>query len=432
MFFENLFGNRLRWLILPSILTVSPIPAQDKSAKVDSSTFVQTFGKPLFIYDTYTFPAQNTGKSQVRIFVRFVNDILQFVKVNEADYQARYEVSTEILDEDGGHVAGDIWRQKIATRTYEETNSRNAVNQHEFTFNLEAGSYELRIEVTDLETKRHLVRKDNIDIRNLPNNKIGLSDIIFVDSIKMDSSGITHIVPNMTKTYEEPTSEFAGYFELVSGRQDSVKLRVRIYDEENNALFDDSKAVLGERKRYSEVVKIKGRIETPGHYFFVVEARTLEEKVMVRQDFFIQYAEKKPSLDHTSPALLHAMKYICDSDDYKLITEASGAARRNLIDTFWQQRDPMPKTAENELREEFRRRVEFTMRHFSVTTEGKPGWQTDRGRIYILYGQPSEVRRRSVDIDSNPYEFWYYNDIDRRFVFLDKSGKGAYRLVHKD
>jgi len=84
------------------------------------------------------------------------------------------------------------------------------------------------------------------------------------------------------------------------------------------------------------------------------------------------------------------------------------------------------------LREELERRVKFGNQHFSVAAEDRPGWQTDRGKIYVIYGAPSEVRRRSLEVGSNPYETWYYLHIARRFVFLDKSGEGNYRLVHKD
>ena len=126
------------------------------------------------------------------------------------------------------------------------------------------------------------------------------------------------------------------------------------------------------------------------------------------------------------------MAFISDSDEYNLIMQASGSERIELIRQFWQQRDPTQDTPANELKEEFHRRVQFCARYFSVPLKDKQGWSTDRGKTYIVFGRPGELRRRSVDIDSNPYEIWYYSGIDRRFVFLDKSGFGDYKLVHKD
>jgi GWxTD domain-containing protein len=114
------------------------------------------------------------------------------------------------------------------------------------------------------------------------------------------------------------------------------------------------------------------------------------------------------------------------------MADAGRSEQSGLMDAFWEQRDPTPATPENELRSEFRRRVRFAMQHFSVSKRDRQGWETDRGRIYITHGPPTDLRRRSMDTDSNPYEIWYYGQVDRRFVFMDRSGNGDFKLVHKD
>ncbi|MBZ5704996.1 MAG: GWxTD domain-containing protein [Acidobacteriia bacterium] len=62
--------------------------------------------------------------------------------------------------------------------------------------------------------------------------------------------------------------------------------------------------------------------------------------------------------------------------------------RDNFIEAFWQRRDPTPDTVENEFKEEHYRRIEYANEHFPA---GIPGWKTDRGRIYIMYGPPDEI-----------------------------------------
>ena len=63
---------------------------------------------------------------------------------------------------------------------------------------------------------------------------------------------------------------------------------------------------------------------------------------------------------------------------------------------------------------------------------GKEGWQTDRGRVYLLYAEPDEVERFPNQGDSKPYEIWQYNQIESGviFVFIDRTGLGDYTLVH--
>jgi len=62
--------------------------------------------------------------------------------------------------------------------------------------------------------------------------------------------------------------------------------------------------------------------------------------------------------------------------------------RDNFIEAFWQRRDPTPDTEENEYKEEHYRRIAYTNEHFAA---GIPGWKTDRGRMYIMYGPADEV-----------------------------------------
>jgi len=92
--------------------------------------------------------------------------------------------------------------------------------------------------------------------------------------------------------------------------------------------------------------------------------------------------------------------------------------RDRFIRAFWARRDPSPETPENEFKDEHLRRIAYANAHFSVT--GKPGWKTDRGRLYIVAGPPDQVQRnpfgRTFDSRGNPAseydsEIWTYNSL---------------------
>jgi TonB family protein len=111
---------------------------------------------------------------------------------------------------------------------------------------------------------------------------------------------------------------------------------------------------------------------------------------------------------------------------------ATDDERDHFIEQFWQQRDPTPGTAENEFKEEHYRRIAYSSR-FSATSLS--GWQTDRGRIYILYGPPDEIESHpSGESGSAPFEEWLYNHIegvgDRIiFTFTDTQRNGEYHMT---
>jgi GWxTD domain-containing protein len=76
--------------------------------------------------------------------------------------------------------------------------------------------------------------------------------------------------------------------------------------------------------------------------------------------------------------------------------------RDQFIEAFWQRRDPTPDTEENEYKEEHYQRIAYANEHFAA---GIPGWKSDRGRIYIMYGKPDEI-------DSHPSGGTYERPIE--------------------
>jgi len=120
-----------------------------------------------------------------------------------------------------------------------------------------------------------------------------------------------------------------------------------------------------------------------------------------------------------------------DEDVVWIITDEERAAfkqlsndeeRDNFIEAFWQRRDPTPDTEENEYKEEHYQRIAYSNEHFAA---GIPGWKTDRGRIYIIYGKPDEIESHPSggtyerpmeegggETSTYPFEDWRYRYIE--------------------
>src|SRR5215472_3915224 len=107
--------------------------------------------------------------------------------------------------------------------------------------------------------------------------------------------------------------------------------------------------------------------------------------------------QKKKNAKGLKQELSKTYKKWLDEDVVWIITDEERAAFKQLsndeerdqfIEAFWQRRDPTPDTVENEYKEEHYRRIAYANEHFAA---GIPGWKTDRGRIYIMYGPADEV-----------------------------------------
>ena len=63
--------------------------------------------------------------------------------------------------------------------------------------------------------------------------------------------------------------------------------------------------------------------------------------------------------------------------------------RDQFMKQFWEHRNPTPNSSENKAKDEHYRRIAYANLHF--TTASAPGWKTDRGRVWIVYGPPGEI-----------------------------------------
>ncbi|HKK21216.1 MAG TPA: GWxTD domain-containing protein, partial [candidate division Zixibacteria bacterium] len=79
---------------------------------------------------------------------------------------------------------------------------------------------------------------------------------------------------------------------------------------------------------------------------------------------------------------------------------------------------------------EFYRRVNIANQNF--THMYRQGWRTDRGRVYIMYGEPDQVDDYPVVPDRHPYQEWHYyrGTKYRKFIFVDVNEDGDYRLEY--
>lgn len=156
---------------------------------------------------------------------------------------------------------------------------------------------------------------------------------------------------------------------------------------------------------------------------------------------------------NVKPELKKAYKDWLDKDVTYVITDeerkafkklATDDERERFIEEFWRRRDPDPDTEENEFKEEYYERIAYANEHFA---SGIPGWKTDRGRIWIMYGKPDgrethpmggQYDRPSYEgggsTSTYPFETWFYRYIAGvgsgiEIEFVDPTGSGEYRIA---
>jgi GWxTD domain-containing protein len=137
--------------------------------------------------------------------------------------------------------------------------------------------------------------------------------------------------------------------------------------------------------------------------------------------------------------------YIITDEERKAFKELSNdEEREKFIESFWDRRNPNPDSEDNEFKDEHYRRIEYANEHFAA---GVPGWRTDRGRIYIVFGPPDEIESHPSggtyqrpteegggETQTYPFEDWRYRHIDgigEQVIveFVDDCMCGSYEMT---
>ncbi len=106
--------------------------------------------------------------------------------------------------------------------------------------------------------------------------------------------------------------------------------------------------------------------------------------------------------------------------------------KRKFMYEFWLRRDPNSSTPQNEYKIDYVKRVLEADASFKEQT--REGWQTDRGRIYVLYGRPDDIERYPFEANKKQHEIWRYEKLEGGaicvFVERPPEGSGFFDLVH--
>jgi len=137
---------------------------------------------------------------------------------------------------------------------------------------------------------------------------------------------------------------------------------------------------------------------------------------------------------------------ISPEERHSFLHLATNEEREQFIEAFWQRRNPDPDSPENTFKEEHYRRIAYANEHFA---SGIPGWKTDRGKIYIMWGPADEVDSHPTggnwdrpsdqgggSTTTYPWETWRYRHLDGEGLgenveleFVDPTSTGEYHLT---
>ncbi len=309
-------------------------------------------------------------------------------------------------------------------------------------------------------------KKDSVEyffnLSALPSDMFSLSDIQFASNIKQseNTSSVFYkntyeVIPNPSSVYGQSLPVIYYYAELynLTVKKESELLRVDaiLLNSQNHVVSKKSKFIGRKNSSIVEAGAMNINKFPTGTYIFVLAlsdtsinltAATSKKiyiynpnvKDTIQSDYsdMSYIASEFASMGEAEVEETFAVsKYIASKKEVQQWQSLSTLdAKRKYLFGFWSAKDLNPATPENEFKKEYFRRVEASNKQFG--TFQKRGWQTDRGRILISYGEPSEIDRFPNELNKKPHEIWTYHNLESGalFVFADLSGFADYLLLH--
>jgi GWxTD domain-containing protein len=398
-------------------------------------------------------------RTLVNGFVRVPHRMLSLVTQGPGRFAA-YRVDFRVTDEQGTVLATDAWSRRVA---WGNAPMPGAQSVEPFAFAVTPGSYTVSIAVQDSASGfRQTV--------NLPLTGFGsrprASDLLLAYGIRRVTGSDTltgagevrkgglfiESAPDLTLTPNRAVLWY--YCEVYSDSAASIPWEVRV-------LGSDGRVVVASQPTRTAVAAGGGTIAAsidlgglpPGSYTLALAlgaggADTATRGAPFRMGGFeteqavTAATQSAPPGDDmftevgeaTLDSLYEPLVYLASREELKPYEGLTVEGKRRFLREFWRRRDPTPGTWENELQTAFYARIADANRRFREGGAGAvPGWRTDRGRVFIVHGEPDDVLRRPQSGPDRPWEAWKYTkDRITKFVFLDLTRLGNYSLIFTD
>lgn len=442
-------------------------------------------------------------------FSQGINAIYSFTTYNIPTKSPYVEVNTSIDSKSISYVKNNEGKEtglvelvliikKDSSIVYVEKRDLNVIKSNDNSsvmdiqrIGLENGKYVARFEIKDKnKTSQPLTIEDNFEV-NYPQNQIAVSDVQIIDSYKKSteqsirSKNGLDITPYIFDAIPESKNQITYYAEIYNsdkqfGKDSNYVISVVIENIRTGKKFEAIQKI--KREQAKEVTVVMGNLDIEqlpqGSYFLVVEARDRKNILYAYNKIaFFRYSNIQEKLISEIPAdafvnnisekeineYLYCLLPIASESQKKFIKKNTNTSsledKRYFLYAFW--RSINPDNPSGEWRN-YMNEVEYVNKKYS--TKIKKGYETEMGRVYLVYGKPdilidekfksnSGIRKRTTaDKVSNieavnaspdgvsymPYQIWKYKrtpfgETNKGFVFYaPQNNLEEYQLLHSD
>jgi GWxTD domain-containing protein len=238
------------------------------------------------------------------------------------------------------------------------------------------------------------------------------------------------VIPSCSREYGDNNTDLKFYYEFYgdSSITDSLRFNYIVKDNKDNIAANQTTEYM-KSSNIGQIGSVNLEHLKPGIYQLEVSSPDVSAKKIItaKGDFRISWSALA-LVENDFTTAVEQLRYIAKSGEMDKLKKVPESERAKSWNDFWKAKDPSPGTDENEIKDEYYRRIAYANEHFSLPN--KDGWKTDFGMVYIINGEPDERERHPFELESKSYELWYYYNPRRTFLFIDTNGYGEYVLQY--
>ena len=395
--------------------------------------------------------AADGARAALDVYTAVPNTSLRFLARADG-FEARYAVTVGVyaLDAEGaqqGLVVSRTFERDVAAPDYDATQDGALEDRAVQTLDVPPGRYVVEVAVEDGASGRALTREVGHVVRDVTSGAVALSDPLLLSAYDPAAGTATPIVGATVSTEDDA---FWISYSLHAPEATSLDVTYVVTEQSRVrerpsfgallGLAPRQQADLGTPVAVTERLDLEAgttpaafRIETEalqvGDYTLTVRLATPdgEELASVDKRFAVRWMGLDSQIADLDQAIAQ-LRYVAKEGELRAIQNAPSAEeQRRLFLNFWRGRDPTPGTDRNEEMETYYFRVAYANQRYSRFHDR--GWNTDRGEIFIRFGEPDYIDNHPFNYGTRPYQIWNYYGQGRRFIFVDETGMGDFRLL---
>ena len=391
----------------------------------------------------------DNDKSFVELYFMLPRFAMQRYELPNGDQQGQFLLAVNIYQGEENVYAKTITVDDVVTKG--DTVRSNDYIPELLSLHLLPGKYDMKTMVKDTYSGKISQRNDVLNIQQYDMSVLQLSDIEIASYAantryknKFTKLGVYDIVPLANPEFDQYMGTFFTYVEIYKLTEgEKYTFQSSLVNLNGETILENDKVESIAPAMYDIVIDYMDIKHVPAgiyDYHIVVKDESSGETAeawkhiyMIREAEMDLYMFDEYALydEHDLDSIFTILKPLMTQNEINTFKKSYLDGKRHVMIEFWKKRDPDQSTGINEYYIDIMAKINYAYQTYTYLNKGPT---SDRGRILLKYGYPTEVQRQDIGGYTKDHEIWLYEGMrgDVKFVFCDTRGRGLYELIHSN